>query len=128
MASRPKLKPTQSTKHFYLFTCDEICNLDQVKSLLRAVEGNVGFTIKFVEKPFRLGSEMTTLVDKTIPQMKMDYAVFMVHAKDHHLFKEDCYGKVYKALKQTTGSGTFRLQCIYIVNLTRRLRGNNNNI
>ena len=108
MASRSKRKSKQSAKKFYLFNCDKTCNLDQAKSLLRVVEGKVDFKINVVEKPFR-GSEIDTVVDTVIPQMKMDdYAVFMVHAKEHHLFKDEYYGKVYKALKQRAGSGRFR--------------------
>ena len=98
----------QSTKYFYLFNCDKTCNLGQVTTLLRSVEGRVDFKIKVGEQPFRTGSETTafsTVAEETIPNLRMDYAVFMVHANDQLSFSEDCYGKIYKALTKKTGSG-----------------------
>ena len=98
----------QSTKYFYLFNCDKTCNLGQVTTLLRSVEGRVDFKIKVGEQPFRTGSETTafsTVAEETIPNLRMDYAVFMVHANDQLSFNEDCYGKIYKALAEQIGSG-----------------------
>ncbi|KAM7448071.1 hypothetical protein ABFA07_003809 [Porites harrisoni] len=97
----------QSTKYFYLFNCDETCNLSQVTTLLRSVEGRVDFKIKVEEHTFRTGSETTAfskVSEETIPKLRMDYAVFMVHANDQLSFDEDCYGKIYKALTKKTGS------------------------
>ena len=99
----------QSTKYFYLFSCDKTCYLDQVTTLLRSVEGRVDFKMKIEEQPFRTGSETTafsTVSEETIPNLRMDYAVFMVHANSDQLsFSEECYGKIYKALAEKTGSG-----------------------
>ena len=98
----------QSTKYFYLFNCDETCNLSQVTTLLRSVEGRVDFKIKVEEHTFRTGSETTAfskVSEETIPKLRMDHAVFMVHANDQLSFDEDCYGKIYKALTKKTGSG-----------------------
>ena len=99
----------QSKKYFSLFSCDKTCNLGQVTTLLRSVEGRVDFKIKVEEQPFRTGSETTafsTVSEETIPNLRMDYAVFMVHANDQLSFSEECYGKIYKALTEKTGSGT----------------------
>ena len=102
------MRTKQSTKYFYLFNCDETCNLSQVTTLLRSVEGRVDFKIKVEEYTFRTGSETTAfskVSEETIPKLRMDYAVFMVHANDQLSFDEDCYGKIYKALTKKTGSG-----------------------
>ena len=98
----------KSTKYFYLFNCDKTCNLGQVTTLLRSVEGRVDFKIKVEEQSFRTGSETTafsTVSEEIIPNLRMDYAVFMVHANDQLLFSEESYGKIYKALAKKTGSG-----------------------
>lgn len=98
----------KSTKYFYLFNCDKTCNLGQVTTLLRSVEGRVDFKIKVEEHTFRTGSETTafsTVSEETIPKLRMDYAVFMVHTNDQLSFNEDCYGKIYKALTEKIGSG-----------------------
>ena len=49
------------------------------------------------------------MVHQTIPNLKMDYAVFVVHAGECYLsFSEDSgLGKIYEALKKRTGSGRF---------------------
>ena len=55
-----------------------------MESLLRAVEKKVDFKIA-IEKH----SENTAAILKIIPELKMDYAVFVVHARDssHTLVK-----------------------------------------
>ena len=99
-----KQKVGKATYKFQIFNCDKTCGLDQVESLLRAVEKKVDFKITVEKQPF-WGHEKTNMVDKTIPQLPMDFAVFLLHANDSLSFNEDCYGKIYNALKQRTGSG-----------------------
>jgi len=99
-----KRKVGKATYKFQIFNCDKTCGLDQVESLLRAVENKVDFNITVEKQPF-WGQEKTNMVDKTIPQLPMDYAVFLLHANDSLSFNEDCYGKIYNAMKQRTGSG-----------------------
>ena len=101
---------SRNRKTFHLFNCDNLCNLSEVKSLLRAVEKKVAFNIsKIVEHPFR-GGQIADVVEKTIPSLRdLDYAVFVAHASECCLaFNEDsCYGKLYEALKRQAGSGKF---------------------
>ena len=81
-----------------------------VESLLRAVEKKVDFKIA-IEKH----SENTAAILKIIPELKMDYAVFVVHARDSsHTFSEDSDGKIYDALKRRTGSGMSFVACIHL--------------
>ena len=95
-------------KAIYLFNCDNLCNLSEVESLLKAVENRIPFKIsEIVKHPFR-GGQITDEVEKTIPSLKdVDYAVFVVHAHESSLsFNEDSgYGKIYRALKKQTSSG-----------------------
>jgi len=78
--------------------------LDQVKSLLRDVEKNADFKITVHEKPF-CAREMSSLATDVIPELKMDYAVLVVHANDLLPFTEDGYGKICKAIMQKSASG-----------------------
>ena len=90
--------------YFYLFNCGGLCSLDQVKALLRAVDGKVDFQINVKEQPFR-EHEISTMIEKTIPGLCMDYAVFMLHASESLWLNEDLhYGNIYKALKQATSA------------------------
>ena len=81
-----------------------------MESLLRAVEKKVDFKIA-IEKH----SENTAAIRKIIPELKMDYAVFVVHARDSsHTFSEDSDGKIYDTLKRRTGSGMSFVVCILL--------------
>lgn len=113
MASYRKRK---SAKHFHIFNCDKTCNLDQVKSLLRAVEKNVDFKIIIKEQSF-WQREMSNMVEQVIPSLTMDYAVLVVHANDSLPFTEDGYGKLYKAITQKSPSGRF---CTFQLSFLKR--------
>ena len=93
---------------FHLFDCDGTCRLEPVESLLRAVEKKVDFKITIKKH-----SQNTAQLLKIIPELKMDYAVFVVHARDSRSFNEDSNGKIYNALKKKTGSGRSSLISIY---------------
>ena len=81
-----------------------------VESLLRAVEKKVDFKI-VIEKH----SKNTAAIVEIIPKLKMDYAVFVMHARDSsHTLSEDSDGKIYDALKRRTGSGRSFVACIYL--------------
>lgn len=106
-----QLPPTnmanRNRKSFHLFHCDHLCNLSEVETLLRAVEKEVAFkNLEIVPHLFK--REKISDVVKTIPSLRMDFAVFVVHASESCLaFNEDSgYGKLYEALKIRAGSGT----------------------
>lgn len=105
-----QLPPTNmastNRRTFHLFHCDDLCNLSEVETLLRAVKEKVAFkSLKIV--PHRFKREKISDVVKTIPALSMDFAVFVVHASESCLaFNEDSgYGKLYEALKRRAGSG-----------------------
>ena len=108
------MAPTKET-YVYLCHCDKLCDLNEVEELLKAVEKKLAAKTSFkIEKGYFSGGQISDMVDKTIPKLKMDYAVFVVHARECCLsFSEDSnLGKIYEALKKRTGSG--RLQ-IYLL-------------
>ena len=99
---------TQPLK-FHLFNCDNVYSLSIVEDLLKATEAKLGFAEFAVEKHNFTLSEISELSTKIIPAMKMDFAMFVVHAHESVLLinndnLEQGYAKVYRALLQATGN------------------------
>ena len=72
----------------------------------------LGFDFTVEHHYFSL-TEMDELSEKVIPALKMDFAVFVVHAtKESRLSINDGrgYTKVYRALMKATGKNSKRLQ------------------
>ena len=93
---------------FHLFNCDSIYDLNVVEDLLNATKAKLGFDFSVEKHNFTL-SEMSELSTKTIPEMQMDFAMFVVHAHESGLFinhdnLEYGYTRVYRALLQATGN------------------------
>ena len=93
---------------FHLFNCDNIYELSVVEDLLKKAKAKLGFKFSVDKHIFTL-SEMTELSTKTIPDMKMDFAIFVVHANESVLAinnddLEHGYAKVYRALMAATGN------------------------
>ena len=93
------------SKHLriHLFNCDRTYKLNVVEDWLRAVAKSS----KVVTHYFPL-SEMTQLSDRTIPELDMDVAVFVVQAHESQLSinEENAgigYSKLYRALLEKTG-------------------------
>ena len=89
--------------NIHLFNCDRTYKLNVVEDWLKAVADSS----TVVSHYFSL-SEMTQLSDKTIPELEMDVAVFVVHAHESRLSinEENAgigYAKLYKALLEKTG-------------------------
>ena len=73
-----------------------------------ATKARLGFEFSVEKQNFTL-SEMSELCTKTIHTMKMDFAMFVVHAHESVLIinndnLEYGYAKVYRALLQSTGN------------------------
>ena len=87
----------------HLFNSDRTYKLNVVADWLRAVaKSSIVVTHYF---PF---SEMTQLADKTIPELEMDVAVFVIDANESRLsinegFVGIGYDKLYRALLRKTG-------------------------
>ena len=91
-----------SKLEIHLFNCDRTYKLNVVENWLKAVADS-----SKVSHYFSL-SEMTQLSDKTIPELEMDVAVFVVHAHESQLSinEENAgigYAKLYRALLEKTG-------------------------
>ena len=96
------------SRRFHLFNCDNIYQLSIVEDLLKATKAKLGFEFSVEKHNFTL-SEMSELSTKTIPAMKMDFVMFVVHAHESVLLinndnLELGYAKVYRALLQATGN------------------------
>ena len=95
------------SKHLriHLFNCDRTYKLNVVEDWLRAVAKSSNYIV--VNHYFPL-SEMTQLSDRTIPELDMDVAVFVVEAHESRLSinEENAgigYAKLYRALLEKTG-------------------------
>lgn len=97
--------------NIYLFNCDRTYKLKVVEAWLekgrKTTKSELGIDLNIKPHEFSL-SEMTQLSDKTIPQLKMDVAVFVVHAHESRLSinEENAgigYAKLYRALLEKTG-------------------------
>ena len=105
------MAPTKET-YIYLCNCDNLCDLNEVEELLKAVEKKLVVKTSFkIVKGYFSGGQISDMVNETIPNLKMDYAVFVVHAGECCLsFSEESgHGKIYEALKKRTGSGRLQI-------------------
>ena len=94
-------------KWFCLFNCDNTYDLKIVEEFLEAVEEKYGFKISFDSLYFGL-RQMAEMVETTLPTLKMDFGIFVVHANESRLsINEDNagigYARLYKALLRATG-------------------------
>ena len=98
-----------------LFNCDQLYELRVIEDLLNfskpMLHDKLGFDFTVEHHYFSL-TEMDELSEKVIPALKMDFAVFVVHAKETRLSINDGrgYTKVYRALMKATGKNSKRLQ------------------
>lgn len=74
--------PKRLTK-FHLFNCDNTYNLDLVEALLLKIAGDHSLKILVEKQYFRLGQMLEMC--ETIPELQMDFAVFVVHAQESRL-------------------------------------------
>ena len=101
-------------KCFHLFNCDKTYNLDAVEKLLLdnkdVIKRKLSFDIQLpISKSYFGLSKMSEICETTIPNLQMDFAIFVVHAHESRLsINEDNagigYAKIYRALLQATGN------------------------
>jgi len=97
----------RSSQKVYLFNCDNLYNLDVVETFLLEVDEKHGLDISTEKLNFGMRS-MAEICENTIPQLKMDIAIFVVHAHESRLSinEENAgvgYAKIYRALQEATG-------------------------
>ena len=96
-------------KKIRLFNCDHIYELRVVADFLNETKQNLHFDFSVEEHYFSL-PQISELSEKIIPQLQMDFAVFVVHAHESRLSinEDDCgYTKVYRALLRATGKNSY---------------------
>ena len=71
-------------RNFHLFNCDNAYQLTIVEHLLMATKARPGLEFLIEKHSFAL-SKMSELTSKTIPAIKMDFAMFVVHAHESGL-------------------------------------------
>ena len=91
-------------KKIHLFNCDHLYELRVIEDLLYSWKPKLGFDFT-VENHYFSFSEMVELSEKIVAALKIDFAVFVVHAQESSLSINDGrgYTKLYKALLQATG-------------------------
>ena len=93
-------------KRFCLFNCDNTYDLKKVEEFLLEVDEKYQYKISVDSLYFGL-RQMTEMVETTLPTLKMDFAIFVVHANESRLsINEDFigigYARLYKALLRAT--------------------------
>jgi len=89
---------------FHLFNCDNTYNLNSVEALLLKMEDKLKVAIE--KRYFRL-QQMTEICETAIPKLRMDVAIFVVHAHESRLSINEAnagigYARFYRALLQAT--------------------------
>ena len=97
----------ETRKSFHLFNCDTTYNLNAIETWLLQVKPKLSFDILVIKHYFPL-SQISDMCSTKIPALKMDFAIFVVHANESRLsINEDNagigYAKIYRALMQATG-------------------------
>ena len=94
-----------------LFNCDQLYELPVIEDLLNSskpmLHDKLGFDFTVEHHYFSL-TEMDEISEKVIPALKMDFAVFVIHAQESRLSINDGrgYTKVYRALMKATGKNS----------------------
>ena len=102
-------------KKIRLFNCDHLYELRVIEDLLNSsrpmLHDKLGFDFTVEHHYFSL-NEIDELSEKVIPSLKMDFAVFVVHAQESRVSINDGrgYTKVYRALMKATGKNSKRHQ------------------
>ena len=96
-------------KKIHLFNCDHLYELRVVEDLLDSsklmLHDKLGFDFTVEHHYFPL-TEMNKLSERAIPALKMDFAVFVVHAHESRLSINDGrgYTKVVQGIQSFNGS------------------------
>ena len=92
----------QTLKLCYIFSSNDNCNLDVVEKLLTCIKEKLGIKMLAFKNHFSL-SDTTEMCESIIPDLPMDFAIFVVHAnEDQFLINEDS-ARIYRALLKATG-------------------------
>ena len=100
----------RTLKLCYIFSSNDKCNLDVVGKLLCCLKEKLGIKMLAFKNHFSL-SDSTEMCDSIIPDLPMDFAIFVFHAdEERFLFNEDS-ARIYRALLNATGKSNVVLVC-----------------
>ena len=92
----------------YIFSSNDTCNLDVVGKLLSCLKEKLGIKMLAFKNHSSL-SDSTEMCESIIPDLPMDFAIFVVHAnEDRFLINEDS-AKIYRALLNATGKSLCKI-------------------
>ena len=92
----------RTLKLCYIFSTNNTCNLDVVGKSLSCIKEKLGIKLLAFKNHFSL-SDTTEMCESIIPDLPMDFAMFVVHAnEDRFLINEDS-ARIYRALLKATG-------------------------
>ena len=92
----------RTLKRCYIFSSNNTCNLDVVRKILSCLKEKLGVKMLAFKNHFSL-SDTTEMCESIIPDLPMDFAIFVVHAnEDRFLINEDS-AKIYRTLWNATG-------------------------
>ena len=106
----PLAERNQTLKLCCIFSSNDNCNLDVVEKLLSCIKEKLGIKMLACKNHFSL-SDTTEMCESIIPDLPMDFAIFVVHAnEDRFLINEDS-GRIYRTLLNATGRSNLVLVC-----------------
>ena len=92
----------RTLKLCYIFSSNNTCNLDVVGKILSCLKEKLGVKMLAFKNHFSL-SDTTEMCESIIPDLPMDFAIFVVQAnEDRFLINEDS-AKIYRTLWNATG-------------------------
>ena len=102
----------RTLKLCYIFSSNDKCSLDVVGKLLSCLKEKLGIKMLAFKNHFSL-SDSTEMCESIIPDLPMDFAIFVVHAnEDRFLINEGMYSaRIYRALLNATGKSNVVLVC-----------------
>ena len=104
----------RTLKICYIFSSNDKCDLDVVGKLLSCLKEKLGIKMLAFKNHFSL-SDSTEMCESIIPDLPMDFAIFVVHAdEERFLFNEDS-ARIYRALLNATGKYNAVLICCLCV-------------
>ena len=86
----------------YIFSSNDTCNLDVVGKLLSCIKEKLGIKMLAFKNHFCL-SDSTEMCESIIPDLIMDFAIFVVHANEDRFFINEDSARIYRALLKATG-------------------------
>ena len=92
----------RTLKLCYILNSNDTCNLDVVGKLLSCLKGKLGIKMLSFKNHFCL-SDSTEMSKSIIPDLPMDFAIFVVHANEHRFLINEDSARIYRALLKATG-------------------------